>query len=487
MKAQVAKIRHRYRQILEAHMILPDEKNLAEIADIARDLVWKVSPEEIFEMHFSALSEIGRERKNLRLNDVSDGLSEVVFELIMGISLAHREALFQRTQAERALNLSNQRVRAIFESAHDALIVCDKEGKIVFWNLGAEKICSLSATQVLGKPVWQFFEKESCDLIAQIFSGQKLLQNDGSLSLRGVCCGNESVASCLPKSIALEGNFSRWDDDQGALVLMVLRDVSARKAAEEELAAMQEQLRLAQRLESVGNLAAGVAHDFNNVLAVIFSECDLALAQMRTTDSLLESFANIQKSAQHARQLTQQLLAFGRKQILRPKLTSLNHVIQDLKPMLSCIVPKNVRLCIAQSPSLGLALLDETQMQQVILNLSLNARDAMAEQGGTLLIQTENINVNEDSMVRSSLKQIPPGAYVSLLVQDTGCGLPPNLLPKIFDPFFTTKSLDQGTGLGLPSVYGIVKQSDGFIYVESEVGVGTTFRLYFARFEEPAH
>lgn len=460
-------------------MVLPDEKHLAEIADLARELVLALPPEDIFEIHFDALIEIGRERKTLLLQDVSNGLAEVVLELIMGIGLSYREELFKRSQAEQALRVSERRFRAIAESALDALISCDMEGNVVFWNLGAEKIFGYPASEMIGKKVLPLFQADHHETVSKIVFGQDESLLGSTLALEAVRHDGAPLA--------LEGVFSRWHDQHEFFVSMVLRDLTDRKATEKALETAQERLQLSQRLESVGRLAGGVAHDFNNVLTAILGECDLILAKLNADDPLREDIASIQQAGHRASRLTRQLLAFGRKQILNPQPMLISQVIDNAKRMLSRVLPENIEIRIVQDPELGAALVDPAQIEQVLLNLCLNARDAMRE-GGMLRIQTENIAVHEHSIARLAIEQMPPGAYVLLSVQDTGSGMSPETLSRIFEPFFTTKPVGEGTGLGLPSVYGIVKQSGGFIWVESAIGVGTTFRLYFPRVEfVPSH
>lgn len=460
-------------------MVFPDEKHLAEIADLARELVLALPPEDIFEIHFDALIAISRERKALLLQDVSNGLAEVVLELIMGIGLSYREELFKRSQAEQALRVSERRFRAIAESAHDALISCDMEGYVVFWNLGAEKIFGYHASEMIGKKVLPLFQADHHEKVSKIVFGQDESLLGSTLELEGVRHDGAPLV--------LEGVFSRWHDQHEFFVSMVLRDLTDRKATEKALETAQERLQLSQRLESVGRLAGGVAHDFNNVLTAILGECDLILAKLNADDPLREDVASIQQAGHRASRLTRQLLAFGRKQILNPQPTLISQVIDNAKRMLSRVLPESIEIRIVQDPELGAALVDPAQIEQVLLNLCLNARDAMCE-GGTLRIQTENIVVREHSIARLAIEQMPYGAYVLLSVQDTGSGMSPETLSRIFEPFFTTKPVGEGTGLGLPSVYGIVKQSGGFIWAESAIGVGTTFRLYFPRVEfVPSH
>jgi two-component system, cell cycle sensor histidine kinase and response regulator CckA len=241
---------------------------------------------------------------------------------------------------------------------------------------------------------------------------------------------------------------------------------------------LEVQLAQSQKMQAVGQLASGIAHDFNNVLTPIIGFADLLLAKMRPTDPAFADVMNIKQNANRAANLVRQLLAFSRKQTLQPKVHSLTDAMSDLGNLLGRVLGEKVELKISHSRDLGLVLVDIHQFEQVIINLAVNARDAMPK-GGTLYVSTRNVSEEESRTVLRG--PMPPGEYVVCEVTDTGSGIPADIVEKIWEPFFSTKEVGKGTGLGLSTVYGIVKQTGGFIYCDSEIGKGTTFSIYLPR------
>jgi len=243
-----------------------------------------------------------------------------------------------------------------------------------------------------------------------------------------------------------------------------------------EQSALEQQVRQAQRLEAVGRLAGGMAHDFNNVLVVIKLSTELMLRQITPDSPLSKPLLQVSNAADRAAALTRQMLAFGRQQMMQTRVINLNTVVGETTHMLRRVIGEDVQLVTKLSDAVDNSRLDADQVGQVILNLAVNARDAMPE-GGTLQIETSNVEL--DDAYTKTHPPVQPGRYVMLAVSDTGTGIDKAILPRIFDPFFTTKDVGKGTGLGLSIVYGIVKQSGGYIWVYSEPGHGTTFKLYF--------
>jgi signal transduction histidine kinase len=259
------------------------------------------------------------------------------------------------------------------------------------------------------------------------------------------------------------------------LYQQALREVEERRQAEEALRRSQEQLRQAQKLEAVGRLAGGIAHDFNNMLAVINGYSALALGSL-DRDSALHSYVEeIRRAGDRAAALTQQLLAFSRRQMLEPRVLDLNEVLAGTHSMLRHILGEDIDLVVSPGRGLAHVRADPGQVDQVLVNLAVNGRDAMPE-GGRLTLSTANVRLEEQRTDDGEV--IEGGEYVLLSVADTGCGIPPEDLPRIFEPFFTTKEPGKGTGLGLSMLYGFVRQSDGHVSVQSEIGIGTTVRIY---------
>ena len=258
------------------------------------------------------------------------------------------------------------------------------------------------------------------------------------------------------------------------LRLGVIYDISERRQ-------LEGQLRQAQKMEAVGGLAGGVAHDFNNLLMVIKGNSEVMLEYLGPTERLRKNADQINKATDKASSLTRQLLAFSRMQVLQPKLLDLNAVVVEMGKMLRRLISEDIELNIVSGASLGAVKADQGQIEQVIMNLAINARDAMP-QGGTLTIETANVFLDEGYARRHA--GIQPGKYVMIAVSDTGVGMDAETQAHCFEPFFTTKELGKGTGLGLATVYGVIKQSGGWIWVYSEPGRGTTFKTYLPQVEE---
>ncbi len=255
----------------------------------------------------------------------------------------------------------------------------------------------------------------------------------------------------------------------------VATDISERKR-------LETQLQQSQKLEAIGKLAGGVAHDFNNLLTVIQGYSELILAKINASDPIANQIRQINEAAERAESLTKQLLAFSRKQILQPRVIDLNRLILDMKDMLQRLIGADVKFVTSLSKDLGKIKADPGQFEQVIMNLAVNARDAMT-QGGNLKIESKNMTL--DKNFKKNFPEAEVGSYIQLKIGDTGLGMDKETQAHIFEPFFTTKDKGKGTGLGLATVYGIIKQSGGYIYVDSELNQGTTFNIYFPRVDEP--
>ncbi|MBI5904409.1 MAG: response regulator [Deltaproteobacteria bacterium] len=271
-----------------------------------------------------------------------------------------------------------------------------------------------------------------------------------------------------------------WVPFSDDLYVHYIFEITDRKRAEEERSRLQSQLQQAMKMEAVGRLAGGVAHDFNNLLTVILGNLSLALGKVSSGDAVAEMLGEANRAAERAARLTQQLLAFSRKQIIEPKVLDPNGLVMNLHTMLSRLIGENIALVPLPGAGVGLVKVDPGQFEQILVNLAVNARDAMPD-GGRLTIETSNAELDASYCARNP--DVSPGRYVLVSVGDTGCGMTDEVKAKIFEPFFTTKEKGSGTGLGLSMTHGAVKQAGGSIAVTSEVGKGTTVRIYLPRVE----
>ncbi len=373
---------------------------------------------------------------------------------------------------------SSVRFRGLLEAAPDAMVVVDQDGMIALLNLQAEKQFGYRRDELVGQPVTNiipvgFAEQLIADDLRS--AAEALAQQIGT----GIeLAGRRRDGSEFPIEIML----SPLESAEGILVIAAIRNISVRKEAE-------HQLLQAQKLESIGRLAGGIAHDFNNMLFVINGHAEMldqdlvpARRAALDLDEALRNVRAIREAGERAATLTSQLLAFSRQQVIRPTVLDLNAAIEALEPMIRNLIGENMRLVAKPGRDVGHILADAGQIDQILVNLAVNARDAMPD-GGTVTIETGDVLVDEPYAVeRFGLRR---GLYVQLVVSDTGIGMDHATRERIFEPFFTTKQLGKGTGLGLATAYGIVHQAGGHIWVYSEPGVGSAFKLYFPRVESP--
>ena len=371
----------------------------------------------------------------------------------------------ERKRAEQAMQQSEQRFRSLFESMDEGFALCemihDESGRPVDFrylevNPAFSRQTGLPAERIMGRTV-----KEVIPDIESYW-----IEAYNRVVRTGIPERIENRVERLGRQLSVHA----WRADVNRFAV-AFSDVTAQRKTE-------ERLRVAQRMESIGRLAGGIAHDFNNLLSVIINYAGFAVSDLNETDSLRGDLTEIRKAADRAATLTKQLLAFSRRQVLRPQVIDLNKIVGGMEGMLRRLLGEDIALSIVLAMDLGKVMADPGQVEQVVMNLAVNARDAMPN-GGKLTIETANAEIDEASMGQYAAAK--PGPHVRLSVTDTGCGMDDKTRTQLFEPFFTTKATGKGTGLGLATVYGIVQQSGGTIRVRSEPGQGTTFTVLLPR------
>ncbi len=365
---------------------------------------------------------------------------------------------------------AQQSLEAVLFAMPDGVIAVDEQGKVKLANHAAERLFDVSQGQLVGRQVDDFLPVEQ----RAAHGGHRASFAAGDHP--GVMAPNRAVygVTRTGERVRVEITLGRVDGTP-PLVIAALRDVSAQAAAEERLNSHQ-------RLEALGRLAGGVAHDFNNMMTAILCSARLGREAAPAGSELAEDLDDVLDAARRATELTKQLLAFSRHQAVEPRSLDLNGLVEGTGAMLRRLLGAQVQLALDLAPALGPVRLAPSQAEQVLVNLCINARDAMGGRG-RLTVATRDVELRERR--RQGLFDLPPGPYVTLSVADEGSGIAPEVLPHIFEPFYSTKASDEGTGLGLSTVYGIVKHANGQILIDSHVGRGTTFSLWFPRATEP--
>ena len=376
-----------------------------------------------------------------------------------------------RDQAERLL-ASSRRLSTVTQSARDAIVSTDENGNITFWNRSAEHIFGYVESEVTGEPLTKLIAESD----QAAYTAALPAPVDGDLAFGHTI---ELVAVKKDGSpFPSEFSIATLRGALGTTLTAVVRDVTERKQAQDVLRQRDEQLRQAQKMEAIGRLAGGVAHDFNNLLMAIRGYGELLVQGLADDDERRADAEEILKAADRAAGLTRQLLAFGRRQVITQEALALDTLVESMKNMLQRLIGEDVQLVTEVWPGLSPVLGDRTQIEQILVNLIVNARDAMPD-GGKIVIELRNLELDTIGVVTHPGLQ--PGDYVEMAVSDSGSGMDADTASRIFEPFFTTKESGKGTGLGLATVYGIAQQSGGAIEVQSSVGHGTTFYIYLPR------
>jgi two-component system, cell cycle sensor histidine kinase and response regulator CckA len=368
---------------------------------------------------------------------------------------------------EAALRLSRERFQRFFANAPIGIALIDRYGRLEEANRALAELFGIAQGDLIGQPLIGFVHEDDRRELAVKLAGAA----DGSAPAGPV---EVRIKGLRDKTCVLFlGRLDGFEGHEGGLMLHFI-DVSEQKSLEAQFAQ-------SQKMQAVGQLAGGVAHDFNNLLTAMIGFCDLLLMRFKPGDPSFADIMQIKQNANRAANLVRQLLAFSRQQTLQPRILDITDVLVELSHLLRRLIGENIELKVVHGRDLGLAKVDQGQLEQVIINLAVNARDAMPG-GGTLTIRTAN-HVQAGPMRRGA-ETMPAGQYELIEVADTGIGIPRENIERIFEPFFSTKEIGSGTGLGLSTVYGIVKQTGGFIFVDSVKGAGATFQIYLPRYQE---
>ncbi|HVY25792.1 MAG TPA: PAS domain S-box protein [Polyangiaceae bacterium] len=366
----------------------------------------------------------------------------------------------ERKRTERALAESYGLLNGVVEGTSDAVFVKDLQGRYLLINSAGAQLLGKNVEEVLGKDDAALFSADTASVVKE--GDRQVLESGQSHTFE-----ETATAAGVTRTFLSTKGVLRDAQGDARGVIGIARDIT-------DLKRLEEQFRQAQKMEAIGRLAGGVAHDFNNLLTAINGYSELALAEVGGEHRTAALLTEIRKAGDRAAGLTRQLLAFSRKQVLKPQIVNLNTLLAELCKLLRTIIGEDIELCFAPGPQLGFARIDPGHFEHAVINLAVNARDAMPH-GGRLVIETDEVELDDDDTAR---REVRAGRYLLVAVSDSGHGMDTTTRSRIFEPFFTTKPAGKGTGLGLAMVYGFLKQSGGHVEVYSEPGHGTTFKIY---------
>ncbi len=446
--------------------------------------MWDVFPCDEADKRFTALSEVIHTKKK-KLIEVrvprSDGDRYYMTTITpipdadgkTTVFVCSSKDITERKQAEDAIRKSEERFRNLFMSMSDGFylseVIYDDKGEPYDYryleiNPAFERILGLNRDQIIGKTYKEIVPVDTTHWLDTYFTVAKT--------------GKPLFYEFDSSEYNTKFETYSYQPEKGKVTVLV-RDISERKRVEAEREKLQAQLTQAQKMESVGRLAGGVAHDFNNMLGIILGHAEIALERISLDDELHAELEEIKRAAERSADLTRQLLAFARKQTVAPRVIDLNAIVEGMLNMLRRLIGEDIHLDWIPGKEVASLKIDPSQIDQILANLCVNARDAISG-NGRITIETDNAAIDSGYCIQHTYAV--PGDYVMLAVSDNGCGMNQDTIGHLFEPFFTTKETGKGTGLGLATVYGVVKQNQGFINVYSEPGLGTTFRIYLPQY-----
>ncbi len=436
---------------------------------------------QIRHIHFSepaAHTPMGKSYPERHLAEYNEILEQIVLDRTLQIqekNEALERSLAEKKNIEQSLWEAEETFSSIVKSSPMGIYLYQvtEDGRLIFLgaNPAAERMVQVDHSTLIGKSIEEAFPSLADTEIPMRFTR-------AALHAEGWC--SEQIIYQSPGAAGIYEVYAFGIGQKKAAVMF--NEISERKKAEEEKLKLREQLNQKQKMESIGRLAGGVAHDFNNMLGVIMGHAEIAIESIPESSTIYEDLVNIRQAAAHSADLTHQLLAFARRQTALPLVQDINQTVSGMRKMLSRLIGESIELIWKPAPFPIYINMDTGQVDQILANLCVNARDAITSSAGRITIKTDSIDLNKT--LHGSHCEVPAGSYALLIVEDNGCGMPADISENIFEPFFTTKGAGEGTGLGLATVFGIVSQNDGYISVDSEPGSGTAFTIFLPRLQQ---